>query len=52
MTSIIQNNQTTYTQVLCSLENFFITRIEQRIERIVNTLSEFIKGSFHFVLKV
>ena len=49
MTGVIQNGQATHAQALYSLEDLLTTRIEQRIERIAGTLSEFIGGSFHFV---
>ena len=49
MTGVIQNGQATHAQALYSLKDLLTTRIEQRIERIASTLSEFIGGSFHFV---
>jgi hypothetical protein len=49
MTGVIQNGQATHAQALCSLEDLLTTRIEQRIESIAGSLSDFIGGSFHFV---
>jgi hypothetical protein len=49
MTGIIQNGQATHAQALYSLEDVLTTRIEQRIERIADALSDFVGGSFHFV---
>jgi hypothetical protein len=50
MTGVIQNGQASHAQALCSLEDLLLTtRIEQRIESIASALSEFIRGSFHFV---
>ena len=53
MTGIIQNGQATHAQALGSLErsleDLITTRIEQRMDRIAGVLSEFIRGSFHFV---
>src|SRR5437588_5510324 len=48
MTGIIQNGQASHAQALGSLDHL-TARIEQRIEGIAGTLSEFIGGSFHFV---
>ena len=49
MTGIIQNRQATHAQALYSLEDLLMTRIEQKIKEIAGVLSEFIRGSFHFV---
>jgi hypothetical protein len=48
MTGIIQNGQASHAQALGSLDHL-TARIEQRIEGIAGTLSEFIGGSFQFV---
>jgi hypothetical protein len=48
MTGIIQNGQASHAQALGSLD-LLTARVEQRIEGIADTLSEFIGGSFHFV---
>ena len=49
MIGVIQNGQATHAQALYSLEGLLTTRIEQRIERIADALSDFVGGSFHFV---
>ena len=49
MTGIIQNGKTIHAQALCSLEDLLTTRIEQRVEIIAAAISDFIRGSCHFV---